>query len=162
MKKIHLSLVMLCITVISIQAQNPTVFSEKGNFGYINSIGDTIRPALYDFANSFKGGVAIVGIKQYGYNLYWFIDKKGNKLSSNAYFEITSFNAYGFAIAKKSKDGKLVLLDFFGKEKSKFSKRGYAVVKLGSCTWAIFNKKGELVLSSKGTYPEFWNKKYLD
>ena len=48
--------------------------SDKDKWGYVNAKGENKIPAMYDFADDFHGGVALVGIG----NKYGVIDTKGN------------------------------------------------------------------------------------
>lgn len=86
----------------------------SGRYGYVSKNGEEVIPCKYDYAESFDGGYARVGIVKYEndekYSLYGLIDKNGKEILSCQYDNITML---GNCIEVRC-DEKLRLCDFSG------------------------------------------------
>lgn len=60
------------------------VKNENDKWGYINMEGEVVIPFIYDFPQQFFEGVALVQVIQKDKDLYYYIDKQGNKLNKTA------------------------------------------------------------------------------
>lgn len=91
-----------------------TDINSKGYYGYLNKAGDVKIPYIYDNAEAFKNGLAIVQKnRQYG-----VIDVNGNTVIPFKYIKISSFDN-GCAIATKA-NHKYGIIDNTGNEKVPF------------------------------------------
>lgn len=118
-------------------------------YGYLNTKGQTIIPAQYDYAEEFaENGLACVQKnKKYG-----FIDKEGKEIiPCNYEYADSFFKDYPTIVCR---DGKYGYINASGEEviEAKFEDAldfiaGYAAVKCDNKKWGAINLKGELVVS---------------
>jgi hypothetical protein len=65
----------------------------KGKWGYMNAEGKMVLPAVYDYADDFYEGVAVVAVK----NLPCLIDEKGKRLVDTGLYENISHVSEGLS-----------------------------------------------------------------
>ena len=76
--------------------ENIVKYKIDNKFGYISVSGDEIAPCIYDYANEFKDGYAIVGKN----NLCGVIDSKGKEIIPIIYQFVCHFDD-GLAVVIK-------------------------------------------------------------
>ena len=131
-------------------------FQESTLFGYFNSSGEIIIPAVYDSTGNFSEGIALVKVKmKYEPNtmkmidgFVQYIDKEGKKIVPPIYTSGTEFSD-GYAMVKYNgmygfidKEGK-VAIDYQYESGFNFF-RGLAYVKKEN-HWEYINTKGKRV-----------------
>ncbi|WP_028980288.1 WG repeat-containing protein [Sporocytophaga myxococcoides] len=130
------------------------IVKDAGRWGYIDTKGKLVIPAIYKFTTDFHGGFAIA---QKAGNNYYVLDKTG-KETHIPIERIEHFKSFSEGLAEfKTKDGFYGFIDPTGKiaiqpeytEVSKF-RGGLAAVRLkGGRNWGYINHKGELVIPAK-------------
>jgi hypothetical protein len=151
-------------------AQEIGIFSEglarfrnyKQMWGFLDKAGKIAIKPIYDYAESFSEGLALIEAKDTGLVPFKaFIDKEGNiiaKYDYEKYSKIRNFSdgmsaffegsGWGFfdnkgKVAIKSDSGWIEVTDF---------KNGYASV-LKNDKWGLIDKSGEMILKAEYIYP---------
>ncbi|HBX52695.1 MAG TPA: hypothetical protein DEH02_16645 [Bacteroidales bacterium] len=136
-----------------------------GKYGFIDSLGKIIVPAIYDSAQIFINGLAKVVIQKNKIRKIGFIDRTGKEVIplTDKYKDITFFNE-GLAAAFTGR--KFAYIDLKGNEAipAKFDEaenfyNGYAVVTVNEKK-GLINTKGEFIIipEYETMYPDHWRK----
>ncbi|HKL98327.1 MAG TPA: WG repeat-containing protein, partial [Mobilitalea sp.] len=118
-------------------------------YGYIDSLGEFVLPAIYNYATVFSDGVAIISIE----DSYQIINTKGDILFENDYF-INEFSN-GAAVFHKVTDSKLlygyintageVILEPQYSEAGNFGEDNTAIVCSESGVYSQIDKSGKII-----------------
>jgi hypothetical protein len=138
----------------------------KGKWGYLNMDGDIVIKPIFDFANNFSEGLALIEQIKYDTTdsrkidkvLYGFIDKKGNEVikPTSSFKSIRSYSE-GLAAYFDGDDWGWGFIDKTGKKVIRANQNwkevtdfheGVASVKKGDL-WGAINTKGSLIINPK-------------
>ncbi|MFC0773522.1 WG repeat-containing protein [Terrimonas alba] len=126
----------------------------NGKWGYINKLGDTVLPFIYQNASDFNEGLAAVKLN----SKMGFINKKGEAVIPFRYSYADKFwNHFAIVSDEKSKytfinkEGKL-LSSFMFDNVEYFNDFGFANFKIGG-KWGVINSSGKIIVPAISKYP---------
>ncbi len=129
--------VLIVLTFITIAASAQTKLfpmEVKGKWGYMDQIGRMVIPAMYDYADDFKDGFAVVALK----NLPCIINEKNVRIVDTSLYQFISPFSEGLAAVND-----------FNHKKYYINTKGQRVINLGDTIYEARKFKNGLAVVSK-------------
>ena len=155
-KKIVITIFLMFLAFnIPAQEQFPELYIDRGNFGYMYSGGKIVTEPIYERAEYFSEGLALVAKPEGMWLKYGFIDSSGKEVIPLTYSLASSFSEGLAVVGMKSglsfkygfidKSGKVVVPIVYDYAKN-FSEGLAAVVKSDKWKYGFIDKNGKEVI----------------